>query len=47
MDAFQAFIQFLTDLFAALAEFLGTAAFGSILNGIGEVKGTIDEAMAD
>jgi len=45
MDAVKAFIQFLTDLFSALAEFLGnTSIFGNIISGIGQVDGIIDDA---
>lgn len=39
-DAFKAFIDFLTDLFAALAEFLGgTLPFGDIL---GSLNGALE-----
>ncbi len=39
-DLLQAFIQFLTDLFAALNEFLGgKLAFGDIFGGITDIIG--------
>lgn len=44
-DLLQAFIQFITDLFAALGEFLGGSfAFGDILGSVGDVLGGDDTA---
>lgn len=38
-DFFQAVIEFFTDIFAALAEFLGnTSSFGDILSGLGSME---------
>lgn len=45
MDALKAFLQFLTDLFSALADFLGkTGIFGDIIDGIGNVDEIVDDA---
>lgn len=47
MDAIKAFLQFLTDLFSALAAFLGnTGIFGDIVDGIGNISGVVDDATA-
>ena len=46
-DLLQAFITFLTDLFAALNEFLGgKLAFGDILGGITDIMGETTTAPA-
>lgn len=43
MDAIKAFVQFITDLFAALAEFLGDISiFGTIINGIGDLEDAVE-----
>ena len=43
MDAINAFIQFITDLFAALAEFLGDISiFGSLIDGIGNITDAVE-----
>lgn len=41
-DFLQAFIEFFTDFFAALAEFLGnTSSFGDILAGLGSLEDAV------
>ena len=43
-DFLQAFIEFFTDFFAALAEFLGTGLpFGDIASGLGSMEGLLSE----
>lgn len=47
-DLLQAFIQFLTDLFAALGEFLGgNFAIGDILGGVEDALGGNGDAEGD
>ncbi len=48
MDFIQAFISFLTDIFAAIAEFLGGEfVAGDILGEIGGLIGGEDESSAE
>ena len=43
-DFLQAIIEFFTDIFAALAEFLGNnSSFGDIMNGLGNLEGLLPE----
>ena len=43
-DLLQAFITFITDLFAALAAFLGDgSSFGDILGGMGDIEGVLGD----
>ncbi len=43
-DLLQAFIAFITDLFAAIAEFLGgNSALGDIVDGMDQIGGVVDD----
>ncbi len=43
-DFLQAIIEFFTDFFAALAEFLGNnSSFGDIMSGLGSLEGILPE----
>lgn len=43
-DFLQAIIEFFTDIFAALAEFVGnTSSFGDIVSGLGSLEGFFTE----
>ena len=47
-DFLQAIIEFFTDLFAALAEFLGNnSSFGDIMSGLGSLEGVLPEETPD
>lgn len=46
MDFLEAFVQFITDLFSALGEFLGNSSFSALIEGIGEVSEVVNDATA-